>query len=56
MTSLRQCGIISDICYNDKNCRYDFSYKFIRDHGGWSNWTYEVFKTAVIITLLEHYK
>ena len=41
--------------YNDKNRRYDiYLYKFIKDNGGWSNWTYEVVKTAVIITIMEH--
>ena len=40
-----------------RNRKYDtYLYRFIRGNGGWSNWTYEVVKTAVGITILEQYK
>ena len=45
------------MCYNEKNRRYDrYLYKFISDHGGWSQWTYEAVKTAVVITIIKQSK
>ena len=49
-------GEHTSMCYNGKNRRYDqYLYKFIREHGGWSNWNYELVQTFFGMAILEQY-
>ncbi len=45
----RMCGHKSD-CNNPNRKKYNYKvYKFIRDNGGWTNWTYEILEEEEVV-------